>query len=129
MSDEQKEAISLARQEASHIRPYLDALRATSGPKTRGRKANLPQRLEDIEAALENAQTDDVMRVLVLRQERRDLLERIAIESMTEIDVEALAEDFVKFAAQYAERKGIAYAVWREMGVPAVVLKEAGITK
>ena len=36
---------------------------------------------------------------------------------------------FVKTAAKYAERKGISYAAWRELGVPADVLKKAGISR
>jgi hypothetical protein len=129
MSDEHKEAISQGRQEVENIRPYLDALRATSGPKPRGRKANPEKRLAEVDAALEGASSDDVMRVLVLRQERRDLLEKLAASAINELDLEALAANFVKFAAAYSERKGIAYPVWREMGVPIAMLKEAGITK
>ncbi len=35
----------------------------------------------------------------------------------------------MKTAAKYAERKGISYAAWRELGVPADVLKKAGISR
>ena len=34
---------------------------------------------------------------------------------------------FVEAAAPYGERKGISYKAWREVGVPAAVLKRAGI--
>ena len=30
---------------------------------------------------------------------------------------------------RYAQRKGISYAAWRELGVPADVLKKAGISR
>ncbi len=32
-------------------------------------------------------------------------------------------------AKSYGERKGISYEAWRQLGVPAEVLKRAGITK
>ena len=47
----------------------------------------------------------------------------------TKVDLSALEADFVKTAAKYAERKGISYAAWRELGVPADVLKKAGISR
>ena len=42
---------------------------------------------------------------------------------------QALETAFVKTAAQYAQRKGISYAAWRELGVSADVLKQAGISR
>ena len=36
---------------------------------------------------------------------------------------------FVKSAKGYSSRKGISYGVWRSSGVPADVLKKAGITR
>ena len=33
------------------------------------------------------------------------------------------------FAAAYGARKGISYSVWRKSGVPAAVLKKAGISR
>jgi hypothetical protein len=45
------------------------------------------------------------------------------------VDLSALENDFVKTASKYAQRKGISYAAWRELGVPADVLKKAGISR
>lgn len=45
------------------------------------------------------------------------------------IDLTAIETAFVGAASGYAERKGISYAAWRELGVPADVLKRAGITR
>ena len=36
---------------------------------------------------------------------------------------------FVDAAAEYSERKGITYSAWRELGVPAAVLKRAGVKR
>jgi hypothetical protein len=43
------------------------------------------------------------------------------------VDLSALEREFAKVAQAYSQRKGISYAAWRELGVPADVLKRAGI--
>ena len=41
------------------------------------------------------------------------------LEAMgAKVDLSALEADFVKTASKYAQRKGISYAAWRELGVP-----------
>lgn len=42
-------------------------------------------------------------------------------------DAGPLVDKFVQYAATFGERNQITYAVWREMGVPPKVLKQAGI--
>ena len=44
-------------------------------------------------------------------------------------DLEGLEAGFVEYAKAYSERKGITYAAWREAGVPASILKDAGIKR
>jgi hypothetical protein len=42
----------------------------------------------------------------------------------------AIAErDFIEHAATFAARRGISWAAWREVNVPAHVLRAAGITR
>jgi hypothetical protein len=41
----------------------------------------------------------------------------------------ALEKEFVRAAKGYSERKGITYGAWREFGVPAEVLRKAGISR
>ena len=45
------------------------------------------------------------------------------------VDLTELEMEFVKAARGYSERRGISYAAWREAGVSASVLKQAGITR
>ena len=45
------------------------------------------------------------------------------------IDISALEKAFVKVGKSYAGRKSISYAAFREFGVPAEVLKRAGISR
>jgi hypothetical protein len=53
---------------------------------------------------------------------------RAELESMTAgDDLDELAGEFIEVAANYSERHGISYAAWREAGVPAAVLRDAGI--
>jgi uncharacterized protein YicC (UPF0701 family) len=108
------------------VRAYLEALES-SRPK-RGRKRtkdSIARRLERIEVELEEA---DPLKRLQLAQERLDLSEEL--EHMDSgIDMSQLENEFTKVAKGYAERKGITYAAFREIGVPAAVLKKAGISR
>lgn len=126
MTDEHKAALAEGRNQGRAVRAYLEALEAHR-PK-RGRKRtpdSMRARLAKIESALEAA---DPMERLLLVQERIDL--QAAIEAAeTTVDMSALEDGFVDAAAKYGSRKGITYSAWREVGVPAAVLKRAGITR
>jgi uncharacterized protein YicC (UPF0701 family) len=126
MSDEHKQALAAGRAEGRSVRAYLEALES-SRPK-RGRKRtkdSISTRLEAIAAELEEA---DPLRRLQLAQEELDLTREL--EAMDEaVDLDQLEQDFVKVAKSYAERKGISYAAFREVGVPASVLRDAGISR
>jgi len=65
---------------------------------------------------------------LQLVQERMDLEAELNAGEET-LDLEAVEQAFVKAAKGYSERKGISYAAWREAGVPATVLRSAGIDR
>ena len=41
--------------------------------------------------------------------------------------MDVLELGFVEHAASYSDRKGVSYTAWREFGVPASVLRTAGI--
>lgn len=64
---------------------------------------------------------------LTLIQRRLDLTAALA-QASAESD-EDLEATFIKVAAGWGARKGITYQAWRESGVPARVLKQAGITR
>jgi hypothetical protein len=124
MSDEHKAALAEGRAQSRAVRNYLDALEATR-PK-RGRKRT-PQSIEKRLARIE-AEVDDASptKRLELVQERMDLQAELAAMD-DRPDLDALQGEFVTNAKAYSERKGISYAAWRELGVEAAVLKEAGI--
>jgi hypothetical protein len=54
-------------------------------------------------------------------------IERSLSEVENAQDMDSLEAGFVENAASYSERKGVTYTAWREFGVPAKVLRSAGI--
>jgi hypothetical protein len=126
MTAQHKAALAEGRTEGRAVKNYLEALQQNR-PR-RGRKRT-PDSINKRLAAID-AQFDDVsaLQQLQLVQERLDLKRELDTMN-TKIDLSALETAFVKTAAQYAQRKGISYAAWRELGVPADVLKKSGITR
>lgn len=126
MSKDHKEALAEGRRQGRAVRAYLDALERNK-PK-RGRKRtpeSIQARLEKIDASMADA---DPVKKLQMVQERIDL--EAELSSLAETtDMDQLEKDFVEAAAAYSERKGISYSAWREIGVPASVLKEAGVPR
>ncbi len=126
MTAEHKAALAKGRAEGRIVREYLEGLRATK-PK-RGRKRTpetISKRLDAIDGELASASPIDE---LLLVQERKNLeAERAAMSNS--IDMGALERDFVSVAKSYADSKAISYSSWRDVGVPASVLKAAGISR
>lgn len=126
MSDEHKAALAEGREQGRAVRRYLEALEANKPRRGRKRtEASVRNRLETVDAKL--AEADPVDRLL-LTQERLDLTEEL--EAMQQkVDLAELEAAFIGAAKPYGERKGISYAAWREVGVPADVLRRAGISR
>lgn len=126
MSDEHKAAIAEGRAQAKAVSDYLEALASTRSKRGRQRTpAAIESRIAAIDSELAEA---DALSALNLRQERKDLAEELAAKRDV-VDVSAYEEAFVAQAAAYGSRKGISYKVWRDAGVPAAVLKRAGISR
>lgn len=126
VSDDQKVAMAEGRAQSRSIAPYLEALEAHKPRRGRKRTAeSIDKRLAAIDRELEEA---NQIKRLSLVQERLDLLaERDSLQN--QVDLSKFEEDFVKNAKSYGERKGISYQAWRELNVPASVLKRAGISR
>jgi hypothetical protein len=126
LTDGHKAALALGREESRAVRAYLDGLRAHR-PR-RGRKRSpesIQKRLIAIDVEILDA---DPIRELRLIQERRDLalmLESLAVQP----DLRESEAAFLKIAASYGSRNGISYGAWREVGVEASVLSQAGISR
>ena len=110
--------------EAAAVKAYLSGLE-TDRPK-RGRKRTVEtaqRQLDEVTAALDTATGLDRLNLL---QDRANLTAELAARAET-VDHSAVEDAFVVHAASYSERHGISKVVWREAGVPAEVLKRAGI--
>jgi hypothetical protein len=126
MSAQHKAALAEGRAQGRAVRNYLEALEAHK-PK-RGRKRtpdSIAKRLAKIQAEVDEA---DAIQRLQLVQERMDLETELAFHE-NKVDLDELEAEFIEAAAAYSERKGISYAAWRELGVPAATLKAAGVSR
>jgi hypothetical protein len=121
MTDEHKAALAQGRTEGRAVRNYMTALQSTNAPKRRGRKGRSAEELAEALSA-----STDPMERLALRPLLRAALES---ESVDEVDLESLEQEFIKVVASYSERNGLTYADWREEGVPAAALKQAGMKR
>jgi hypothetical protein len=126
MSKAHKAALAEGRSEGRIVRRYLDALEARTPRRGRRRTPeSIARRLDIIEETIAEV---DRLSALKLAQERLDLQDEL--DAMTpEYDIDELAAEFAEIAANYSDRQGISYAAWREAGVPAAVLREAGISR
>ncbi len=124
MSPEHKAVLAKGRVEARAIKAYLSAI----GSRPRGRPVTrevLEKRIADLEGRIE--QEEDPLKSVRLRQERID--NERALASFNSVDLDSLEAGFVENAASYSDRNGISYSAWREAGVPASVLRAAGIAR
>jgi hypothetical protein len=126
MTKAHKEALAVGRNEGRIVRRYLEALE-THKPK-RGRKRtpeSISRRLAVIDSSIENV---DRLTALRLTQERLELQAELEAMDAGE-DLSELEAKFVGIAASYSDRQGISYTAWREIGIPAAVLRQAGISR
>jgi hypothetical protein len=127
MSAAHKKALAEGRTMSAAVDRYLVAVNT---PKRRGRKvtkATLEQRLADARIRLKTA--TGVEKVLAA-QEVRDLLAKTAqLDAAGGTDVKSLESDFVRIAKRFSENRGVGYRAWRDAGVPAEVLRKAGVAR
>ena len=124
MSDEQKAALGQGRAEAKAIKAYLAAV---TKPRKRGRPITRASLEEKTGSLGEKVRTeDDPLARVELIQARIDA-QRALNDLDRAADLDGLEAGFEKHAASYSQRKGITWAAWREAGVPAAILRRAGI--
>ena len=125
MSQSHKDALAEGRRQSRAIKRYLEAM----GRRRPGRPVTaelVQERINRIDAKLE--ETDDPLARVDLLQARLDAEETLQ-DVASAPDVEELEDGFVSHVKAYSERKGISYAAWREVGVPAAVLKRGGVAR
>ena len=127
LSAAHKRALADGRAMSAVVDQYLAAVNT---PKRRGRKvseATLRERLAGAQARLKTSKGVDKV---LAAQEVRDLRDRLArLSAGSGVDVKSLEDAFVKIAKSFGERRGLGYAAWRDAGVPADVLRRAGVAR
>ena len=124
LTENHKSAILSGRAENKAVSEYLDALTSQKNAASKRRRSpdQILARIEQINSEYPNVPQ---IKKLGLAQERIDLKKALEPED----DISELEEKFVDVVASYSERKGLTYSAWREMGVPANVLQEAGVPR
>lgn len=107
--------------EVAIVKNYLNSLNKRGPRKLRDAESQLAK----VQAQLET-ETQPVKR-LGLVQRQMELASYL--ESQDDAQASQAEWEFVLVAKSYGDRKGISYKAWREIGVPAEVLKEAGIER
>ncbi|MGA8297177.1 MAG: hypothetical protein WB770_09070 [Acidimicrobiales bacterium] len=124
MTSEHKAALAAGRAQGLAVRRYLEAIERNRPRRGRRPSADsLRKQLADVEARLKDS---DALQRLHLIQKRKSIEARLNADTSGE-DITALESGFISAAAEYGRRKGIDYATWREAGVPAEVLRHAGV--
>jgi hypothetical protein len=103
------------------VRRYLEQL---DRPPRRVDREGLEAEIDRVRAELTGDQ-DSLARVQLV-QRRIDLEAALAACDQEPEDHTA---GFVDAAARYSERKGITWPAWRQVGVPAAVLRQAGVQR
>jgi hypothetical protein len=127
MSAAHKKALAEGRAMSLTVDRYLAVVNT---PKRRGRKVSkstLEQRLASARARVKAATGIDKV---LAAQEIRDIEAKIAqLAATSGTDLKSLEAAFVKIAKKFGENRGIGYAAWRDAGVPAQVLRRAGVAR
>jgi len=125
MSEEHKAALAQGRRESRMIKGYLEVLRSRRPGRPITRES-LQRKLSNLDSKI--AVEEDALRKVELIQQRIET--ELALGAVSESpDVAALEAGFIEAAKSYSERKGISYSAWRQIGVPADVLRKAGVPR
>lgn len=130
LTPEHLAALERGRQSGRAVKAYLNWLtEQATRPRTRRRSTeDLQQALNELEVAI--AKESSPIQKLGLIQQRIDTQHELDHTTQgDDVDTEALKAAFIEHAAAYSTAKNISYQAWREIGVPAAVLKTAGIAQ
>jgi len=127
LSAAHKRALAEGRTMSATVDRYLSAVNTT---KQRGRKVSKATLTQRLAAARERAKSTTGVEKVLAAQEVRDLQNKLAsMNAASGTDVKSLEAEFVRIAKKFGENRGIGYGAWRDAGVPAVVLKKAGVAR
>lgn len=127
LSAAHKRALAEGRAMSATVDRYL---RLINTPKRRGRKVSAATLEQRLALAHKRLPTATGLERVYAAQEIRDLKAKIAQLPAGDGANRTRAEAaFVKIAKAFGERRGLTYGAWRDAGVPADVLRRAGISR
>jgi hypothetical protein len=127
LSAAHKRALAEGRTMSATVDRYLSAVNT---PKQRGRKVSKATLTQRLATARVRAKSATGVEKVLAAQEVRDLQNKLAsMNAASGTDVKSLEAAFVRIAKKFGENRGIGYGAWRDAGVPAVVLKKAGVAR
>jgi hypothetical protein len=127
LSAAHKRALAEGRTMSATVDRYLAAVNT---PKQRGRKVSKTTLTQRLAAARVRAKSAAGVEKVLAAQEVRDLQNKLAsMNAASATDLKSLEAAFVRIAKKFGENRGIGYGAWRDAGVPAVVLKRAGVAR
>ena len=128
MTAAHKKALADGRAMSAAVDRYLTSINT---PKRRGRKVSTATLETRLRAAQARSRKAAGVEKVVAAQEVRDLRAKLAEAkgTGTGTDTKAAEAAFVKVARKFGESRGISYGAWRDAGVPAAVLKKAGVAR
>jgi hypothetical protein len=128
MSEAHKAALAVGRDEGRAVRRYLEALEAhRPRPGRKRTAASVARQLEETVRSLRDASPLDRVHLVQRQIDLEGELQRLRTEGVG--DESELEAAFIEALPGYSSRKRISYAAWREVGVPARVLRAAGIRR
>lgn len=125
MSEEHKAALAQGRREGRAVKDYLKLL-SSRRPGRPVNRESLEKRIAGLTEKIDSE--DDPLKRLEMIQSRIDAEDQMSqIEDA--VDAGAIEKEFIEVAKSYSDRKGITYSAWREAGVSAPVLRDAGVPR
>lgn len=126
MSDDHKAALAKGRAQSKAVRDYLEMLQKDGRRSSNLSPDQINAKIHELSTRIEEEPNPATRLELV--QKRLDLEEQLKSAGDGPAP-DALEKSFVEAASDYSERKGISYSAWREVGVPAATLREAGVPR
>lgn len=128
MTKAHKEALAEGRRLSAIVDRYLTS---TNTPGKRGRKITKASQEARLRAARIEVKAATGIGKLLAAQTIRDCEARLTAIGAAQngSSPKVLEAEFVKIAAQFGAARNISYSAWRTAGVPAAVLKKAGIAR
>lgn len=124
MAKTKQQPAPVGNKETRIVRRYLESLESRRGPGRRATPESVERMLAQVEAELSEATS---LERLTLLQRRLDLL--AAQKSFADHSDDDAEAAFIEIAGTWSARKGVSYQAWRDAGVPARVLRDAGISR